>query len=371
MISFWENIFYECDVAIIGAGISGLSTAISLKDHNPDLSVSVFDKDPIPASASSRNAGFACFGSFTELLHDMNHMGETAMLSLVENRWKGLQILEKRLGKDAIDYQNFGGYELLEANQLPLLNEFDAINDILYPLFKTNVFMREDDKIREFGFDDQWCKALIRNPFEGQLHSGKMMRTLTQMAQVKEIGVFRGVDITDFEELNDRIQLETSSGKKISARKLVLCNNAWAGKFFPDEDIRPGRGLVMITSEMDLPFKGAFHFDEGFYYFRDVGRRFLIGGGRNEDFETEQTFEAGINPRIRANLLEKTALILNDRKFEPEIWWSGIMAFGSDKSPVVKKVGENVWLAARLSGMGVALASKIGEDLAQLMTKDA
>jgi gamma-glutamylputrescine oxidase len=66
-----------------------------------------------------------------------------------------------------------------------------------------------------------------------------------------------------------------------------------------DVPVKPGRGQVIITSEMEhLPFKGSFHFDEGYYYFRNVGKRVLFGGGRNLDFQTETSTKFEFNKLI-------------------------------------------------------------------------
>jgi len=54
------------------------------------------------------------------------------------------------------------------------------------------------------------------------------------------------------------------------------------------------------------------------------------------------------------------------QKFEIEHKWVGILGFHNDyriRTPLVKKMSENVFVAARCSGMGVALTSKTGEML--------
>ncbi|MFZ4545731.1 MAG: FAD-dependent oxidoreductase, partial [Saprospiraceae bacterium] len=70
MLSYWEyeSFFKDMDVAILGSGIVGLSAAISLKEKNPMLKVALIERSFLPYGASTRNAGFACFGSISELL---------------------------------------------------------------------------------------------------------------------------------------------------------------------------------------------------------------------------------------------------------------------------------------------------------------
>lgn len=363
MYSYWEKVFYKSDIAIIGAGISGLSMANALIEKSPHLSISVIEKDTVPSAASTRNAGFACFGSFTELISDKKKMGTEQMLSLVEKRWKGLHLLRNRVGDKNMHYQDFGGYEILKEDQLHTLNELDDINADLKEIFNQSVFELKNDRISKFNFSKDWCKALLFNPLEGQVHSGLMVKKLRDLTMSKGIQIHSGVEIVDFNEDNNLVKLQSSAGHVFKTGKAIFCNNAYSKKLFPDEDIHPGRGLVMLSKEMEMPFSGSFHIDEGFYYFRDVGKRMLIGGGRNEDFDEEKTFEKGINPKIKKAIIKKTELILNGKPFHEDMCWSGIMAFGDKKNPIIKKVSPNIRMAVRLSGMGVALASQLAEEI--------
>ncbi|MCS6834103.1 MAG: FAD-binding oxidoreductase, partial [Flammeovirgaceae bacterium] len=129
MLSFWESThFTSYDYVIVGGGIVGLSTALALREKKPDATILVLERGIFPSGASTKNAGFACFGSLTELLADLRQSGEQATLSLVEKRWKGLQMLRKRLGDAAIDFRNYGGYELITEKQQAALDEISRIN---------------------------------------------------------------------------------------------------------------------------------------------------------------------------------------------------------------------------------------------------
>jgi glycine/D-amino acid oxidase-like deaminating enzyme len=60
-------------------------------------------------------------------------------------------------------------------------------------------------------------------------------------------------------------------------------------------------------------------------------------------------------------------MILPGNKIKIDQQWSGIMAFGKNKLPLVKKVSEHIAVGARLNGMGIALGSKIGEQIAEML----
>jgi glycine/D-amino acid oxidase-like deaminating enzyme len=49
--------------------------------------------------------------------------------------------------------------------------------------------------------------------------------------------------------------------------------------------------------------------------------------------------------------------------------WSGIMAFGEDKNPIIKKESDTIVVGAKLGGMGVAIGSQVGKQLAELLTE--
>jgi glycine/D-amino acid oxidase-like deaminating enzyme len=117
-----------------------------------------------------------------------------------------------------------------------------------------------------------------------------------------------------------------------------------------------------------LDIKGTFHLDKGYYYFRNIGNRILFGGGRNLDFEGETTSEFGETEQIQ-NRLEHLLreVILPNQEFKIEHRWSGIMGLGSSKKPIVSQLSDHVYCGVRLGGMGVAIGSLIGTELADLI----
>jgi gamma-glutamylputrescine oxidase len=60
-------------------------------------------------------------------------------------------------------------------------------------------------------------------------------------------------------------------------------------------------------------------------------------------------------------------MILPNTPFTIEQNWTGIMAFGEHKLPIVQKITERQLIAARLNGMGISLGSKIADELATLL----
>jgi glycine/D-amino acid oxidase-like deaminating enzyme len=375
-LSFWEQqhlIAY--DFIVVGSGIVGLSAAISLAEKYPTASIAVLERGILPTGASTRNAGFACFGSLTELLADAQLMPIAEVLTLVQTRWQGLQSLRKRLGDAAIGLENFGGYELIGEKELPALEEIAKVNQWLLPIFGEEVYVRKDEKIAEFGFNSKKVKALIFNKFEAQIDTGKMMKALLQTAQRYKITVLTGCLVQSWEDQNEEVQVnvqDTTREDRIifSAKKLLLCTNAFTKNLLPALDIQAGRGQILLTKPIkNLPFCGTFHYDEGYFYFRNVGNCILLGGGRNLDFAGEQTLDIHTTDYIidyLKNLLQE--VIAPNLVFEIDQQWAGIMAFGEVKKPIIQWYSPNVLLGVRCGGMGVAIGTKVGEMMAAMVS---
>ncbi|RLJ31795.1 glycine/D-amino acid oxidase-like deaminating enzyme [Chryseobacterium sp. 7] len=368
MNSIWElDTFYrKRDIIIVGAGFSGLWTAISIKEKYPEKSVLVIERNAVPLGASTRNAGFACFGSLTEVIADSQKMGWEKTLELVTMRFEGLQKIQNYFKNDDIDFELSGGYEIIN-NERPL-SQIDTVNKKLKAITGLDqTYTLRQEKIQEFGLGKS--KFLIENPCEGSLHSGKLLQKLLEKCHELKIEFLFGTEVERIDETEECVEVYISADLSIKADQLIYCTNAFTSRFLEKENIIPARGQVLLTEPIeDLKLKGTFHYDEGYYYFRNIGNRILLGGGRNQDFKTEETttFET---TEFLQNHLENflKEVIMPHQNIKIALCWSGIMAMGEEKSPIVKKISERQFCAVRLSGMGVALAPKIGEIMTQMI----
>ena len=117
-LSYWElkNWFSNVDFTIVGSGIVGLHCALHLREKFPKAKILILEKGILPQGASTKNAGFACFGSISEIIDDLKTHSEEEVIQLVKKRVEGLQLLRKRLGDEVLDYKPYGGYELFLKN---------------------------------------------------------------------------------------------------------------------------------------------------------------------------------------------------------------------------------------------------------------
>lgn len=364
MVSLWEKeSLLSYNVIVIGAGISGLSTAASLKEKKPELNLLVIERGSLPTGASTRNAGFACFGSLSELVQDRKQLGDEGMKELVMLRKNGLQKTINRLGSNRIGYQQKGGYELLNPVTHHYMDEMQQVNELLQPIFRQPVF-RKSPLLSTFGFAN--TTELICNPLEGQLHTGQLMAALWHYCGELGVKIITGTPVIAIDPSPSGFEIRCPD-LRFHTSACAVCTNAFTLELLSDPlDISPGRGMILLVEPKGkLPFEGSFHYDEGFYYFRDFQGKILFGGGRNVDLETETTLQFGINPLIEKKLHQDLQeIIIPGMKYETLMRWSGIMAFGTSKMPVIKQLDSGVYVGARLGGMGMALGSSVGEELA-------
>lgn len=375
MLSIWEKKWFtQYNAIIIGSGIVGLSTAYYLHLQFPEQRILVLERGVLPSGASTKNAGFACMGSPTELLADLKQSNEEEMLSLFLLRKRGLERLRNLLGDDGIDYKANGSYELLMQEDLEVIDQLVYLNQLLEKELNMKAFVLANEKINDFKFNQHQVKALIQNVCEGEIDTGKMMRSLLKLVSQAGIEIKTGCEVISFHESDKEVEVICKSGIAnetitFHTQQLAICNNAFAGNLLQGIDVVPGRGQVLITKPInDLSFKGIFHFLQGYYYFREYQGCVLFGGGRNLDFQAEQTTSFELNSNIQNTLLQMLReLILPQHKFEIDLQWTGIMAFGSTKRPILKKHSARVFVGVRMGGMGVAIGSDIGFQLAELM----
>ncbi len=368
-LSYWEYKTWlsNVDFTIVGSGIVGLSCALRLKAKFPKANILILEQGMLPNGGSTKNAGFACFGSLSEIIDDLKSHSEEEVLQLVQKRYAGLQLLRENLGDKTIDYLPNKGFELFTNTDQVLyeqcLSRKEEINTLLEPIFKERVFTTQKNI---FNFKNIQPQYMV-NQFEGQIDTGKMMQGLLKKVQIAGIHILNNCSVTTIDDLNTSVEIKTDHFT-FSTHKVLIANNGFASQLGIDQ-VQPARAQVLITKPIDgLHIKGSFHLDKGYYYFRNIDNRILFGGGRNLDFTTEETTQLGQTQLVQhklEQLLNET--ILPNIDFEIEHRWSGIMGVGNQKKAIVKQVSENTFCGVRLGGMGVAIGSIVGTELADLL----
>ena len=368
MLSYWEKTtLRHFDLVVVGGGIVGHFTALFYAQKNPNHRIAILERGLFPSGASTKNAGFACFGTIAELEHDVTSIGEEATAALVMKRYNGIKLLRETLGDEAIDYREVGGYEM--CFEPPKQERIDFFNDLLEAHLGSRPYSVQPSE--GYGFSTN-VTHLIKNGLEGTVDTGKMMAALQQKAAQAGVLIFTQSTVEKLESTSEgkTVYIQTKDGSvAFFARQVALCTNAYSQKFLADEELEPGRGLILVSKPHPaFHWEGSFHYHDGYNYFRTADGRLLLGGGRHLDKQGEATLVPGINSAIEKALKEDVAsLIAPGVAVEIDYLWSGVMAFGSSKQPVIKRIDDHMVAGIRLGGMGVAIGAHIGQDLAALI----
>ncbi len=367
-LSYWEldTWFTDVDYTVVGSGIVGLNCALRLRENFPKAKIIILEKGNMPSGASTKNAGFACFGSISEILDDLKTHTEKEVFDLVKQRKNGLDRLRDLVGDEHLDYKELGGYELFTKSDNALyrqcVDQIPFINNLLRPLFNEDVYRLESNR---FGFENVQSEVIL-NKFEGQIDTGKMMRHLLHKAHGSNIAILNTFTVLDYIDNRNGVEVMLEKNS-FQTKKLFIATNGFANQL-GIEKVKPARAQVLITHPIkDLKIKGTFHLDQGYYYFRNINDRILLGGGRNLDFSTEETSDFGETELIQKELERLLReVILPSTPFKIDHRWSGIMGIGDKKKPIVEKISDHTYCGVRLGGMGVAIGSSVGKELADL-----
>ncbi len=371
--SIWEKeTFYsKQDIVIVGGGFMGLWTALELKKVKPNLKITILEKNVVPLGASTRNAGFACFGSPGELLYDEAIWGENELWKIVEARYKGIQKIKEHFADDVIDFDTCGGYECFSKSDDSIYDKLNDLNKNLHRITgEISCFRKRNERLESLGLTG--FSDLIENKLEGVLHSGKLLKFLSQKVHDAGVQILYGATFNSYETINSSLKEISFNSKSIQTTSLLFCTNAFTSQLLKDIDIVPARGQIIVTSSIpNLKLRGSFHFDSGFYYWRHLGNRILLGGARNIAISEEETTDLSTSNTIQ-NALEifLQEHIASTYQYEIEHRWSGVMGFSANKKPVLKKIDENVFMGMACNGMGVALIPLLSEDLCKLVLND-
>ena len=332
LLSFWEHNGW-CqgrDIVVVGAGFVGLSAALESSRRFPDASITIVELSPLCGGGSTKNAGFACFGSPSELLDDWNTLGPEKTVELVASRYNGLKNLRSNFSEEEIGYEPTGAIELftdeVSGVKERTLEFLPTINEALEGVFGSMPFEVKSSKNGVLG-----ARTVISSPLEGILDTSKLYRATLSKALSEGIDIINGCKIQNIERDGEGFRLDFDFGF-FEAKEVMIAANAFAKELMPDLDVQPSVNRVLVTEEIPgLNFDGSCHYDRGYVYLRRIGNRMLIGGGRQwgdgDSKEVENKLKSFLYKHIEGT---------SDAQVEYN--WIGHLGAGASRDPIVKTI---------------------------------
>ena len=338
----------EVDVAVIGAGITGVSCALALTRGG--LRVRVHDARGIAEGASGRNGGFALRGGAAR--YDVAR--ETYGAEAAKRLWQRTEAALDRLEAVAGDaFRRTGSLRLAADDE-----ERDEIR-------------LEYEALREDGFAAEWRDELpqlrpefrgaIFHPPDGSLQPGRFVRRLAEQAAAEGVAFREHHRIASLDELD--------------TEQIVIATDGSGRGLLPelDDAIWPARGQVITTEPLsERLFECPHYARHGFDYWQQLtDGRIVLGGFRDFSILTEMTDDETTTEPIQEAL---DAFVVELLGYMPNVThrWAGIFGLTQDLLPLVGRVPghEGTWIAAGYSGHGNVLGLMCGELAASALLGD-
>ncbi|TXC81662.1 NAD(P)/FAD-dependent oxidoreductase [Luteibaculum oceani] len=363
--SYWEHqiLGQPFDFIIIGGGFCGLYTALFIKEKRPKAKVLILEKNLVGNTASTKNAGFSCFGSAGELLDDIHQIGWEKTADLLQMRIGGLEILQSVIPHSVMDYSRCGAFEVFskdeeEQSRFQRVQEnLDNINTDFKSILPNSYTVKDlPDKLKFKG------KGIFQAG-EGALNPFKLIRYLEQKVRTLGVEFIKGVEVYQVDNTAEN-EVNVHTNKLDLKCQVAICTTNLNSLKLPEVDCQPARAQVIISKPLprSVP-KEVFHAMNGYTYFRFVDGRLLLGGMRHMDMENEFT---GSNNNT-APIIDQLKSFGKELMGFPIPWdfsWTGTMSVGPDRFPNIGS-RKNILYGLKMGGMGVAVSPYIAKKLVE------
>jgi glycine/D-amino acid oxidase-like deaminating enzyme len=352
------------DVAIIGAGITGVALALWLA--RAGLRPVVLEAREIAAGASGRNGGFLLGGTAEAYATARERYGaERARRIWAYSAGNNAQAVELAGELHARGVET--GFARNGSLRIALAEaEFEEI--------RHSVALLAEDGWKAELLDCADLPERLRatylgasfHPLDAEIQPARFVRGIATMAIEAGAVVYDHSPVTSTVEDTNGVQVTTPEGM-VTAATLALATNAWLGESGALLDaewlarvIAPTRGQMLTTAPVaDLGLSCPCYADEGYQYWRQLpDGRLAVGGWRNHSFAREVGLDETPNETIQPHLerFVRETLGLSDARMEHR--WAGVMAFSADGMPLVGKLPshDHIYLAGGYTGHGNAYA---------------
>ena len=368
--SYWEKQIHSvaCDYTVVGAGLVGSSIALALSRKYPESTIQIVDANATPQGASTKNAGFICTGSSSELLATISDIGLDRTAALVERRWKGGLLLSRFLAEARSPVKRVQGLEAFTPDLNKLLGESLENQDLLNTLMKdcsgVDRYFQKIKSAHGFAVGTE----LIGHESEGQIQPAHVLSILHDALRRQMVRSLFGLRVLSFEKSETAGYIvHTEHGSQLLTKNLIIATNGLANDLTKHETLKPVRNQVIVSQKLDHDIEACIHMDRGYYYFRNVGRRLLAGGGRHVLGDFEKTDVQATTNEALELLLQKAKELFALPMLKAEFQWSGILGVHDRAEPIVRTDQDGVLHVVGLGGMGVAISMQLAQEVTEIL----
>jgi gamma-glutamylputrescine oxidase len=346
------------DAVIVGAGISGLSTAYWLNREDPSLKIAIIEKSRVAFGASGRNAGFITCGSVEHFNRMINKHGLKQATEIWRFSQENLQMLKRDIiGDDgpSLGFEQNGAYSLAAQE-----NEFSELKNVAETMgtldIKTEILAGSDVRTR---VGAQNFVGGIKYLDDASINPANLVNHIRQKIKVE---LFEGVEAYAIEATTDGSRVVKTDNGDFECSMVVLNLNGYTSSLHPwfADKIYPTRGQCLMMEAvprfMDGPCYANFYLD----YFRQIpSGELLIGGFRQVEKATEVGYSDHITEPIQKALHEFVMTHLPQYKSSKVTHrWSGVMGFAKDGEPMVGSIPDDpqIYFAGGYTAHGIGLA---------------
>ncbi len=367
----------DIDVAIIGGGYTGFSTALHLL--NSGASVCIVEANTIGSGGSGRNNGQVIPVLSRIEPEDLErHYGEAGerLVGLVRDSAKDLFQLVRR-ENITCEAEQTGWFQPAHTAAHSILCEK---RNAAWAARGAPCHMLDETETSKLLGSDAWDCGML-NPSGGHINPLMLLRGLAQTCDERGARIFENTPAHTIIRSGQRWRVTTPQGS-VLCNAVLLATNAYSGEISSTLAPKVARSIIPVTSwqvstrpidealtDQILPQRQAVSDTRAdLQFFRYDARNNLVSGGA-----LALPFN-GVN-RIKnliGRRLEKAFPLLGKPAFSHV--WSGLVAITPDRYPHFHQLGPNYWSAVGFNGRGVALSLAIGRELAKAIngadTKD-
>ncbi len=357
----------SAEVCVIGAGYTGLSTALHLLEQGRE--VVVLEANRVGWGASGRNGGQIVHSYSRDMDVIEAAHGANAAKALGAMAFEGAQIIRQRVEQYAIDCDlKVGGiYAAKSKRKIKDLEEHKALWE---RYGNRNLALYDRSELQRFVATDAY-QAILVDESGGHIHPLNL--ALGEAAAVESLGgkVFEGSAVTSIER-GSKALVRCAQGA-VRADTVVVACNAYIGDLEPKLAAKsmPCGTQVVATEPLGERWREVIPSDycvedNDFlldYYRLSADRRLIFGGGVIYGARDPKRIEALIRPNLERTFPQLCGVAI-------DYAWTGNFLLTLSRLPQMGQLADNIYYSQGCSGHGVTFTHLAGRLLAEAIGGD-